>query len=292
MDAPIDAKTIQIFLPTGEPRGIRIAEITTRIVQAIAIPRSDLAKAKHRPEMQHVALYFLFGESDAAARPSVYIGQTEDLVGRLGNHDQKKEFWQTAVLIVSKTHSFTQAHIRFLEWHCIQMAKEADRYNVENGNGGSKPHVTEPMEADLRDAFQTLSVLVGTLGFPVFEPISRSAAASQDFFLRGKDAEAVGELVEDGFVVRAGSLGRNDIVPSAIDQVTSIRQPLFESGVIVHETSRLRFSRDHLFRTPSGAAMAVLGRSANGWMEWKNTAGETLHESRRVQDPDISTRDD
>ena len=28
------AKTIQIYLPTGEPRGIRIAEITTRIVQA------------------------------------------------------------------------------------------------------------------------------------------------------------------------------------------------------------------------------------------------------------------
>jgi len=25
-------KTIQIFLPSGEPRGIRIAEITTRIV--------------------------------------------------------------------------------------------------------------------------------------------------------------------------------------------------------------------------------------------------------------------
>jgi hypothetical protein len=26
-------KTIQIFLPAGDPRGIRIAEITTRIVQ-------------------------------------------------------------------------------------------------------------------------------------------------------------------------------------------------------------------------------------------------------------------
>jgi hypothetical protein len=38
------AKTIQIYLPTGEPRGIRIAEITTRIVQAILIPRSELAK--------------------------------------------------------------------------------------------------------------------------------------------------------------------------------------------------------------------------------------------------------
>jgi hypothetical protein len=31
-----EAKTIQIFLPDGDPRGIRIAEITTRIVQAIS----------------------------------------------------------------------------------------------------------------------------------------------------------------------------------------------------------------------------------------------------------------
>lgn len=32
-------KTIQIFLPGGDPRGIRIAEITTRIVQVIEVPR-------------------------------------------------------------------------------------------------------------------------------------------------------------------------------------------------------------------------------------------------------------
>jgi hypothetical protein len=28
-------RTIQIFLPSGEPRGIRIAEITTHIVQVM-----------------------------------------------------------------------------------------------------------------------------------------------------------------------------------------------------------------------------------------------------------------
>jgi hypothetical protein len=36
-------KTIQIFLPSGKPHGIRIAEITTRIVQVIDEPRSLLA---------------------------------------------------------------------------------------------------------------------------------------------------------------------------------------------------------------------------------------------------------
>jgi len=36
-------KTIQIFLPSGVPHTIRIAEITTRIVQVIEEPRSLLA---------------------------------------------------------------------------------------------------------------------------------------------------------------------------------------------------------------------------------------------------------
>jgi len=33
-------KTIQSILPGGDPRGIRIAEMTTRIVKVIEVPRS------------------------------------------------------------------------------------------------------------------------------------------------------------------------------------------------------------------------------------------------------------
>src|SRR5947208_537119 len=101
------AKTLQIFLPTGEPRGIRIAELTTRIVQAVLIPRSELATAKGRPELDQPAVYFLFGDSEEAAKPFVYVGQTEDVRKRLDYHNGKKDFWQTAVLVISKTQSFT-----------------------------------------------------------------------------------------------------------------------------------------------------------------------------------------
>jgi hypothetical protein len=68
-------KTIQIFLPKGEPRGIRVAEITTRIVQVIEVPRSLLSDFLKMPESNQVALYFLFGEAEDGADPKVYIGQ-------------------------------------------------------------------------------------------------------------------------------------------------------------------------------------------------------------------------
>jgi hypothetical protein len=56
------AKTIQIYLPTVEPRGICIADITTRLVLAVLIPRSELAAGKLRWELDHPGVYFLFGE--------------------------------------------------------------------------------------------------------------------------------------------------------------------------------------------------------------------------------------
>lgn len=281
------AKTIQIFLPSGEPRGIRIAEWTTRIVQAVLIPRSEFAVAKARPELDQVAVYLLFGESEDAAKPIVYIGQTEDVRKRLDHHNSTKDFWKTAILGVSKTHSFTQAHIRYLEWYCIQKTKEFGRFSLNNDQTPSKPFVPEPMEADLLDSFETLSTLVSTLGFPVFEPIVKHDAAEQ-FFVKGKDAEATGELVEDGFVVRAGAIARLEVVPSAIETVEPMRKKLIESGVLVEEDGGYRFTQDYLFNTPSGAAAAVLGRSSNGWVDWKTKDGKTLHEVKRSESAEIS----
>ncbi len=36
------------------------------------------------------------------------------------------------------------------------------------------------------------------------------------------------------------------------------------------------FTQDFLFSSPSTAAAVVLGRSANGWIEWKDDHGQTL----------------
>lgn len=32
---------------------------------------------------------------------------------------------------------------------------------------------------------------------------------------------------------------------------------------------------------PSGGAIALMGRNANGWTEWKNADGLTLHQLQR-----------
>jgi transcription elongation GreA/GreB family factor len=41
------------------------------------------------------------------------------------------------------------------------------------------------------------------------------------------------------------------------------------------------FTRNHLFASPSMAAVALMGRSANGWVDWKTPQGQTLDEVKR-----------
>jgi len=64
-------KTVQIYLPGGDPRGIRVAEITTRIAQVLEVPRSLLPEFLAMPESDQVAVYFLVG-----CRRSPWIGRS------------------------------------------------------------------------------------------------------------------------------------------------------------------------------------------------------------------------
>ena len=66
-------KTIQIFLPSGEPHGIRIAEITTRIVQVIEVPRSLLSSFLAMEQSSQVGVYFLIGEDTEDGKRLVYV---------------------------------------------------------------------------------------------------------------------------------------------------------------------------------------------------------------------------
>lgn len=277
-------KTIQIFLPGGDPRGIRIAEITTRIMQVIEVPRSLLPDFLAMPESDQVALYFLFGDEGDGGSPGVYIGQTGDLRARLTSHNQKKEFWQRALVWISRTNSLTQTHALFLEWFCLQESKKAGRYVDANGNKGSRPHTPAPLEADCHEIFETGRTLMATLGFPVFEPLAQAGPAGGEpelFFCKASGANAKGLYTSEGFVVLKGSIGRKDHVASFSASYQRFRAKLIEEGILVVEGKTVVLSHDHLFGSPSMAAMALLGRTANGWTEWRNAEGKTLDELKR-----------
>lgn len=286
------ARTIQIFLPSGDPRGLRVAELTTSIVRVVEIPRSLLSEFMQMPESRQVGLYFLVG-GDGEDGPTVYIGQTGTLGDRLAQHNIKKDFWNRALVVASMTNNFTQTHALYLEWSSIKAAQEAGRYLLENGNGGSKPHTPAPLQADCEDIHDTARTLLATLGVPVFEPIAAKADATHPvelFYCKANKAEGVGEYTPEGFVVRKGSIGRIECVDSIKGTTLGKgREQLMANGITAAVAGRLVFTKDHLFSSPSGAAIALLGRSANGWAEWKDESGRTLDELKRKTAQPVET---
>jgi hypothetical protein len=159
---------------------------------------------------------------------------------------------------------------------------EAGRYRVENGNAGSKPHTPAPLAADCLEIFETGSILLSTLGFPVFEAVAKVSGGDETFYCNANGADGRGMLTDDGFVVLKGSVGRKENVPSIRGTSTErLRLKLVETGVMREDGDKIVFEKDHLFGSPSMAGMALLGRTANGWITWKTKDGRTLDEVKR-----------
>lgn len=274
-------KTIQVFLTDGSPRGIKIAEITSNIEQAIFIPRSKMNEASKRKEVSRPGIYFLFGKNGEDSKPLVYIGQSRNCLDRIKNHDQKKDFWNYAVLIISKTESFTQTHVEYLEELAITKATEANRYTLENSVNPRKFKVPETMEADLLDNFDTIKILLSTLGFPLFDSIGKEEKSKEILYCKGKEALAEGEYKEDGFVVFKGSTANKVLVPTSSSTVVKFREKLLELKVFIDKGDLFEFKEDYMFSSPSAAASQIQGRNSNGWVSWKDKKGKTLDELKR-----------
>lgn len=271
-------KTIQIFLPDGNPKGLKIAEITSRTVMAVLIPRSKLEEAAKRDELSGVGVYMLFGVDKS--KPKIYIGEAESCLIRLKQHNKSKEFWTQAIAFVSKTQHFTKTHIKYLEWLCCDVAAKAKRFELDNGNMPTKPHVQESVEADLYDNFDSIQLLVSTLGFPVFDEIKKPEK-SELILCKGKDAYAEGEYTEEGLTIFAGAKCNLIETASAGNWVRGMRSELLERGLLKEDGQVLILTQDYIASSPSAAAAIVLARQANGWIEWKYEDGKTLDDVKR-----------
>lgn len=279
-------KTIQIFLPGGDPQGIRIAEITTRIVQVIEVPRSLLSEFTKMPECGQVALYLLFGDS-LEGEKTVYIGQTGDLKSRLNTHNKLKDFWDTALIVISSTNMMTQTHAVFLEWLCLKTSREVNRYPDDNNTAGSEPYTPAPMQADCMEIFETANTLLSTLGYPIFEPIAKPSSNKEGLntlFCTRPGVNGSGQYTSEGFVVFKGSTGNIEVVSSMLGSpMERKRDELLKNGAYRIVGEKIVMEKDYLFSSPSMAGAFLTGKASNGWIDWRDENGRTLDELERQE---------
>lgn len=269
--------SIRIFLADGEADGVWVVEKSNWTGKALMAPRTRYRDLRSRPDLDGPGVYVLVGPTDSGyPAQRIYIGETDDLPGRLDSHNKNKDFWNRAVVFTSKDANLNKAHIRYLEHRLIGLAKAARRAEMENGNLGSMPPLSEADAAEAEAFLAEMLLIYPVLGVQVFKKPDEQPSSSVRLHLVGKGANAEGTETADGFVVHAGSLARLDEVPSIHAYGIEMRKAMKANGLLVEDDGHLRFTDDHLFGSPSTAAMVVLGRTANGRVEWKTATGQTL----------------
>lgn len=161
------AKTIQIFLKDSDPNGVKIAELSVSTAKVYAIPRNQINFANTRHDLTSPALYMLFDDE----RTSVYIGECENFIHRIKNHEVNKDFWQWAVVVVSSNGSLDKADVKFLESYAVMKAIEIGRFEVQNRTNPNQNNLHEFKQETILDFFDDVELLVSTLGFNLFEPL-------------------------------------------------------------------------------------------------------------------------
>ena len=103
-----------------------------------------------------------------------------------------------------------------------------------------------------------------------------------------KGITAKGYVQPGGFVVCQGSHATVEEQDTIHDYMRAIRKDLLATGVLVEEGAHYRFTQDYDLSSPSTAAGVILGRTANGRIEWKDVSGKTLkilQEAEAEQEP-------
>lgn len=278
----------------GDANGRIKCTLTNWTGVAYKIPRTELDQCKERNDLKQSGVYFLFGNSDETGKGVVYIGQAgtrkngEGILYRLMEHKRnpEKDYWTEAIVFTTSNNSFGPTEISYLENRFCKLAIEARRYEVKNGNDPTPGNITEEKESEMEEFIDYSKVIMGTLGYKLFEPvINKSCIEKQDnqeiaetdqipLYLErviknvGK-VNANGIQTSEGFVVFSGSRisPQDDNTIPAVIKERRKSAPIDINGIL---------KEDLLFTSPSYAAMFVIGKSANGLTSWKTQDGKTL----------------
>ncbi len=269
--------SIRLFLADGTPEGFRMIEKSGWTGLGLVSARSDYAVARAREEWARPGVYVLTGPPGPDGhRDRVYVGEADDVRGRVDEHVRKKDFWTSGIAFTSKDNSLNKAHVRYLEAGLLRLAAAADRVDMENSTAPPLPPMSEPDRADAEGFLAEMLPVFPLVNVMAFDRVEGTSVAAQHLTVQGPEAQATGADAAEGFIVFQDSLARAQGVPSMSANLQALRDLLLQQGVLRPTGAQLRFTKPWVFDSPSTAAGAVLGRSANGRTEWKTAGGKTL----------------
>lgn len=271
-------KTVTTYLIDGDPLGTQYLFISNKICQMFVVPRSNLSYLNEQEKLQKPAFYILIGENEET-KPQAYIGETENFKERVKDHDNKKGFWQKALIFVSKDEDITKADVQYLEHKAISEAKKANTFVLsENKQIPKAPNLPEHQRDAMDEFFEDIKFLVSFIGCNIFDILQPKE--EHLFYTKGRGCNARGYYNSSGFTVLKGSILAKNCVTSF--NWKEKREKLIKEYA-TFENDNWVMNSDKTFSSPSTAADFCIGSSNNGWLVWKDMDNKTLDAKNRKQ---------
>jgi Domain of unknown function (DUF4357) len=296
MNAQAEAfgRTIQLFLVDGVPNGLIIASIHGWTGSVLVASQATFDKLRARPEADRTGLYILFGpDPEDSLSMRAYIGEADCVKDRINQSAEDRAFWETAVIITTSDEALTKGHVRYLEARLIEVAEEAGRVKLDNGQSpqSDRRRLPEADRANMEAFLSNLRVILPVVGLDLLKPRPRAVATpgrptktdiGPKFELRHKSEVQATAIEDDGeFVVLAGSEALKNAGYVGTNSYGELKKELVAQGVLTTTEGAdvYTFARPYVFRSPSAASAVILDRNSNGRREWKVVGSKlTYHE--------------
>lgn len=257
-------------------KAVRSYDAVDSVLKIYHVPRGNQKEFRNLigQKTKSEALYFLVGDSDEMCVPEIYIGQTDDVVARLKNHDSLNNFdWRLAICAVpSKT--LGKNCLKSLEKAAIERASKNCILVNEYENKSYRPLTAA---GSIGTLISNISDYLTIMGYPILIEVEKEKNKSLYISQNGKIL-AEGEYLIDKFVVFEGSMVRFNNVGSMTKNNRDLKERLIKNRILVSDGEYYRFTKDYAFSSPSAAACIILGANVSGWQHWKDKDGNNLND--------------
>ncbi len=187
------AKVFQIFVPDNTLVS-RIISCETQVTELYVIDRADKKFfADYASELNKPALYILVNRD----KKQLYVGETDDSVKRLRNHESK-DFWTEAIVFHSTIDTLSTTEVKWLEAKTYEALKELGYYDLsENKQVPQQPPLKRNQIYTLEPIFEEAKNYICAAGFDIFFRHKEVKQQAIEFPEPEKESETVEQPKED-----------------------------------------------------------------------------------------------
>ena len=266
--------------------GARIIDMgSTKSCECFVLPRDKVAEVgkKHEQLKQH-GFYILLG-TDKIGRKMAYIGETQDFTDRAKDHNQKKDFWDTALVFVSKANEIFTSEVLYLEYLGYKAAVEAGNYIIENSNEVKPTPLSADKKNEMELFFEDIQFLTRFYGCHVFDEPEKPIESEQGIEFRmsmskiGLKATMLFYRESKRYVIKAGSTINKTTFNSCSKGIAAFRKEVMENKKLCQIGDPLctllqDIEIPETSCSPSGAASFCAGTSFQGTVAWEDKEGK------------------